>query len=133
VSGAGFIPRKISISWDNPPVKHGVSAYVHGDFAVHRIPDYPSKWSVTHLPTGLSTLNATGAFRRKKDACAAAVEIQRLRNSWRLTTAQDGFDPILREQVEEIGSRHGGDRVYRGWHGLGINPTLNGYAQSGEA
>lgn len=83
-----------------------VDAVVYGDWAAHPFLDDPARFTLTILPLGLSLPPDWCLFDTLEQACAAADEIARLRNSWSVVTQSD-FTLALRDQLQAIVRRHG--------------------------
>jgi hypothetical protein len=79
-----------------------VTAWRRGDWAVHRLINRDG-WTISHVPSGQSTALA---FATAEAACAAMIEVTRLRNDWAVMT-RDEFQPLQRTFVS-IAARHGG-------------------------
>jgi hypothetical protein len=108
-----------------------VTAWRRGDWAVHRLVNRDG-WTISHVPSGQSTALAFGAADQ---ACAAMIEIARLRDDWAVMRREE-FQPLYPTFVA-IAARHGGAALPI--HPLAaalarrdFRPNLNGYATPAE-
>lgn len=95
-------------SWERVQVVLGngprtVMGWRCGDLAANEHPAAPDRWTITHLPTGLS-FSSLGLFANAETAIQAMLEVSPLRNDW---TSID-YDELasLKARCKPIFERH---------------------------
>lgn len=136
----GFTRDAVDIRTPTSVGEHGarrLEALRLGDWAVHRSIDCGDHFVITLLPLGLCLPPDFASFRTERAACAAVVEIVRIRNDWHRIEQAD-LTIALRDQITAICARHGAlmdgpvgvqGHADRTLMGRSKSSRLNGYAQ----
>ena len=110
---------------DSPNRLRKLSGLRYQEFSVHKWnhDELFEPWRLSHLPTG--TLLAK--FSKKEDACAAMIEIAKLRNDWAILREGD-VGQELKQKCLLIVVRHCGE-ISHGHNGhWSMRYDLNGYS-----